>query len=93
MEVDRCKICGANLAMVGIRHRCIPRMEPKPEDSVGGAEAARRSHKPKVEGSIPSPATAQLPETGGKFDRNSYHKEYMREYMRKRRAKQREGGK
>ncbi len=25
--VDLCKECGANLAMVGIRHRCIPRNE------------------------------------------------------------------
>lgn len=24
MNIDRCKECGANLAMVGIRHRCVP---------------------------------------------------------------------
>jgi hypothetical protein len=23
-KIERCKECGANLAMVGIRHRCIP---------------------------------------------------------------------
>ena len=23
--IERCKLCGANLAMVGIRHRCIQR--------------------------------------------------------------------
>ena len=27
MKIDRCKQCGANLAMVGIRHRCIPATE------------------------------------------------------------------
>lgn len=25
MEIERCSECGANLAMVGLRHRCIPK--------------------------------------------------------------------
>src|ERR1019366_3925591 len=29
IEIERCKECGANLAMVGIRHRCIPRNTPE----------------------------------------------------------------
>lgn len=25
MAIERCKICGANLALVGSRHRCVPK--------------------------------------------------------------------
>lgn len=34
--IDRCKECGANLAMVGIRHRCVPKVQ------VGGLPPARQ---------------------------------------------------
>jgi len=63
--VDFCQICGANLAMVGRSHRCVPRVvtastapavKPKPEP--------RPEPKPEVKSKAGKPP----------FDRVAYYK-------------------
>lgn len=51
MDQPKCRTCGE-------RHRLGPCPQDAKVSCVGGAAVARRSHKPKVEGSIPSPATS-----------------------------------
>jgi len=73
---DRCELCGANLALVGRVHRCVPR----------AAAVVPTPAKPK-----PKPALVGSPSKGNwtdakPFDRVAYYRAYQRDYMRKRRA-------
>src|SRR5829696_3790294 len=73
---DRCERCGANLALVGRVHRCVPR----------AAAVVPTPAKPK-----PKPALVGSPSKGNwtdakPFDRGAYYRAYQRDYMRKRRA-------
>lgn len=47
MKIDRCKECGANLAMVGIRHRCIPINTPEARNSVRASTTSKRG-RPRI---------------------------------------------
>ena len=75
--MDRCKDCGANLALVGARHNCVRRV---PEKS---AAISKPGPSARIEGGA-------SPEEGSEAYRRYRDKEgrkaYMREYMRKRRA-------
>jgi hypothetical protein len=84
---DWCSICWANLALVGPRHRCVPRAKP---DWIIAAEAkAGAVAKPAAPVAKQTPKPVAKRYAGRCRDaekRRAYMRAYMREYQRKRRA-------
>lgn len=80
MAGNNCDICGANIHLVGLAHRCIPRVAPiAPEEPAGEVKS-----KP----AIPDPTVGTSPRVARWRDANRERYNVMqREYMRKRRAK------
>ncbi len=58
---ERCAKCGANLAMVGRSHRCVPKMagNTAPAVAVGGV-SLHKDGKPLTAGDVPSGATVEF---------------------------------
>jgi hypothetical protein len=69
---NNCAQCGANLALVGRVHRCVPAVVTAQQTSVGQQE----------------PVDSAKPSTGSTYRYRDPEKwrAYMRDYMRKRRA-------
>jgi hypothetical protein len=74
--MNPCPDCGANMDLVGRRHRCITR-ESKPRKNHLMAEAFALA-EPRVKAQ-PKRKRAKR----GTFDRNAYQREYMRKYRAK----------
>lgn len=85
MAQDLCPKCGANLAMVGKMHRCIPKgpttdvMEEKGLTFPEAVESLHRQIKKKVVDEGMNPTRTEL-----KKAYNAYMKEYMRQWRAKR---------
>ena len=83
---DWCSICWASLALVGPRHRCVPRAKP---DWIVEAEAkAGAVAKPEKSVAKPTPEVAEpvAKHYAGRYRDAEKRRAYMREYQRKRRA-------
>lgn len=83
MIANRCERCGANLALVGSMHRCVPR-QPQPRQDQPSGTNAGGGIEAKV---IVQPAPDKpSPATYSKYKDKDKRRAYMRDYMRARRA-------
>ena len=88
-----CKLCGANLAIVGRTHRCIPRPVTNVTNSEPVTNKPVSNKRPRVSNRKPVP---EVSKAGVKKDQDRVQRwraknrerynAYMRELMRKRRA-------
>ena len=76
MANEKCAVCGASIALVGLRHRCIP---PDIEIVAGGPP-------------LPEPQLTKTLDSTYRYRNVDERRAYMRGYMQRRRAKEKLNG-